>query len=63
VHRELSQAHLLDQLHAAGMASQAGCLTFAAQLDRTVGLALFVGARLRECSEWGTLSALSTRMG
>jgi hypothetical protein len=28
VRRELSQAHLLDQLHAAGMASQAGWLTF-----------------------------------
>ena len=29
--RELSQAHLLDQLHAAGMASQAGWLTFRSQ--------------------------------
>src|SRR5580704_12382990 len=28
---ELSQAHLLDQLHAAGMASQAGWLTFRSQ--------------------------------
>jgi hypothetical protein len=28
VRGELSQAHLLDQLHAAGMASQAGWLTF-----------------------------------
>jgi hypothetical protein len=31
VRRELSQAHLLDQLHAAGMASQAGWLTFRSQ--------------------------------
>jgi hypothetical protein len=31
VHRELSQAHLLNQLHAAGMASQAGWLTFRSQ--------------------------------
>jgi hypothetical protein len=31
VRGELSQAHLLDQLHAAGMASQAGWLTFRAQ--------------------------------
>jgi len=31
VHRELSQAHLLNQLHAAGMASQTGWLTFRSQ--------------------------------
>jgi len=41
VRRALSQAHLLDQLHAAGMASQASWLTFRCRdhireaLDRT----------------------------
>jgi hypothetical protein len=36
VRGELSQAHLLDQLHAAGMASQAGWLTFRLQCQGPV---------------------------
>ena len=60
VRGELSQAHLPDQLHAAGMESQAGWLTFRAECQLVLGWPLRLPPNFRDVTaeKVGTMVAI-----